>query len=149
VLIPFCAAYLDQGFANWEMPRREAGLYATFLSLYGESLAAPSHWMALVQREARRLSGGHISPLESIQESLGIFVGAAEERDKFLTRTLLALRGWAGMIHQMETNAEWTPHPAPSGSLVEFLAVRLILDRLATATLSREYLNFNSPLHEL
>jgi uncharacterized protein YbcC (UPF0753/DUF2309 family) len=36
------------------------------------------------------------------------------------------------MIWQMETNAEWAIHPAPRGTLLEFLAVRLILERLAT-----------------
>ena len=35
------------------------------------------------------------------------------------------------MLWQMETNAEWTVRPAPPGSLVEFLAVRLILERIA------------------
>jgi uncharacterized protein YbcC (UPF0753/DUF2309 family) len=35
------------------------------------------------------------------------------------------------MIWQMETNAEWTIHPAPRGTLLEYLAVRLILERLA------------------
>ena len=45
-----------------------------------------------------------------------------DERELFISQTLLALRGWAGMVWQMESNAEWAPHPAPEGSLIEFLA---------------------------
>ena len=52
------------------------------------------------------------------------------DREEYLTQTLLALPGWAGMIWQLETNAEWAVHPAPAGSLVEYVAVRLLLERL-------------------
>ncbi len=46
----------------------------------------------------------------------------------------------------METNAEWAPHPAPAGSLVEFLAVRLILDRVALEHVARKALGVVGPL---
>ncbi|HKM55903.1 MAG TPA: putative inorganic carbon transporter subunit DabA, partial [Isosphaeraceae bacterium] len=32
--IPFCAAFLDQGYANWELPRRDEGFFRAFCALY-------------------------------------------------------------------------------------------------------------------
>ncbi len=34
VLIRFCAAFLDQGMAKWQLPRRSEGFYRAFCSLY-------------------------------------------------------------------------------------------------------------------
>jgi hypothetical protein len=53
------------------------------------------------------------------------------------------------MVWQMETNAEWAPRPAPAGSLIEFLAVRLILDRIAVRHVAADALNFREPLDGL
>src|SRR5688500_13348556 len=55
----------------------------------------------------------------------------AAEWEDIITATLLALRGWAGMIRQVELRADRATFPGPAGSLVEFLAIRLILERLA------------------
>ncbi len=66
-----------------------------------------------------------------------------EQQPEFLTETLLALRGWTGMVHQMETSAPWTPKPAPPGSLIQFTAVRLLLDRLAAEHVEKSYSSSN------
>ncbi len=63
--------------------------------------------------------------------------------------TLQALPGWAGMIWQMETNAEWTLFPAPAGTLTEYLAVRLILDRLAASHVARQAIGWRGDLRDL
>ncbi len=148
-LIRLCAAFLDQGFADWELPDREAGLYRAFVHLYAKPFAAPTRWTRAIRKEAQRLLDAQWDPLESIEESLMLLGVSDAERESFITQSLLALRGWAGMIWQMETNAEWTVHPAPPGSLVELLAVRLVLDRLAVAQVAVEALDDRSPLSEL
>jgi uncharacterized protein len=74
------------------------------------------------------------SPEESIANSLNILGVPQHAVDDFVKRTLLALPGWTGMVEQMSTNASWTLHPAPKDSLVEFLAVRLLLDRLSVVS---------------
>jgi hypothetical protein len=53
------------------------------------------------------------------------------ELDTFVEQTFLALRGIAGMVWQMEIRADRIAHSMKPGSLTEFLAVRLILERLA------------------
>jgi uncharacterized protein len=146
VLIKFCSAFLDQGFADWELPDRDTGIFGSFFKLHGKSLAAPTRWYADLRNEARRIVAAEQTPLASIQESLNLLGVDPLERESFFTQSLLALRGWAGMVWQLETNAEWTPHPAPAGSLVEFLAVRLVLDRVALRHVARETLGFDGPL---
>ena len=53
------------------------------------------------------------------------------------------------MVRQVEVRADSVRHPIPEGSLVEFLAVRLILERLALAATARETLGFTGPLSAL
>jgi uncharacterized protein YbcC (UPF0753/DUF2309 family) len=149
VLIRFCAAYLDQGFAHWTMPGRDCGFYASFIQLYGAPGMLAPRWLRGLQAELNRLQQGPLSPLESIEESLEALGVAAQEREDFVTSSLLALRGWAGMIWQLETNAEWAIHPAPRGTLVEFLAVRLMLDRFAATYIARRDLGYRGKLCNL
>ena len=130
LLIRFCAAFLDQGFATWVLPDRDAGFFNSFVSLFRNTRPVES-WLRGLPKELRRIEKAGLSPLESIEESLDLLGVPHAERGEYISQSLLALRGWAGMLWQMETNAEWTVHPAPPGTLVEFLAVRLILDRLA------------------
>ncbi|WP_231742622.1 DUF2309 domain-containing protein [Polystyrenella longa] len=149
LLIRFCSAFLDQGFADWHLPHRERGIYKSFLQLYGKPFAPPVDWYQNLQRESSRLLEENLDPLESIEESLQLLGVREEEREEFLTQSVVALRGWFGMVWQMETEAEWMPHPAPKGSLVELLAIRLMLDRLAIEEVSREQLHFEGPLNEV
>lgn len=137
LLIKFCAAFLDQGISHWVLPDRDEGFLTSFTKLYGTS-SPVDRWLRGVPAELRRLRDSHASALESIEDSLQQLGVAEDEQDGYLRRSLLALRGWAGMLWQMETNAEWTVHPAPRGTLNEYLAVRLLLKRVALAHYARE-----------
>ncbi len=149
LLIRFCGAFLDQGLARWPMPRRDEGFYSAFCALYRRPLGSPDRWLRGLAAELDRLADRHIRPLESIRESLDLLGVGAAEWDDFLSATLLALRGWAGMVHFLQERGERVVRPVPSDSLVEFLAVRLVLDRLALAHAAREALGFTGPLREL
>ncbi|HHK41004.1 MAG TPA: DUF2309 domain-containing protein, partial [Planctomycetaceae bacterium] len=86
------------------------------------------------------------SPLESIAESLEALGVSREETPAFIRQTLLALRGFAGMIWQLESRGDRAAEPVPSGTLIEYLAVRLILDRLAASWILRESLDYRGAL---
>lgn len=149
ILIRFCAAFADQGFADWLLPNRDLGIFAAFSQLYGSAGGPPDRWLAGLPAEVERIQLAGLSPLESIRESLQLLgVSAADERE-YLTATILALQGWAGLIWQMEVRGDRVAVPAPEGSLLEFVAIRLILDRLAVAHLARTHLRFEGSLASL
>lgn len=147
-LIPFSAAFLDQGFARWELPRRDEGFYRSFCSLYRLPWGPPDRWMRKLAEEVGRLQDEGIGPLESALESLRILGVAKEEWERYLSATLLALRGWAGMVRQIEARGDRVVRPVPQGSLVEFLAIRLLLDRFAVAYTARTSLGIKTPVRE-
>ena len=137
VLIRFCAAFLDQGFSPWVLPDRELGFYRSFSACTGRGAGRPTAGCTAWPAELARLESSSLGPLESILESLELLGVPEAEWEEFITATLLALRGWAGMIQQMEVRGDRVAHPAPAGSLVGFLAVRLVLERLALAHAGR------------
>lgn len=138
-LIRFCGAFLDQGFATWSLPDRDAGFLQAFFNLHRDARPV-DEWLVGLPDEIRRIEEAGLTPLRSIAESLRLLGVADSEREEYVAQTLLALRGWAGILWRMESDAEWTARPAPPGTLVEYLAVRLILERLALSWSARVFL---------
>jgi uncharacterized protein len=149
VLIRFCAAFTDQGFARWPLPRREEGFFKSFCELYRQPGGPPRPWMLGLAAELSRTEDSGISALASIAESLDVLGVGDYDRETFLASTLLGLRGWAGMLWHMETRPDRVPVPVPPGTLVEYLAVRLLLERLALAYVARLSIHYEGPLDEL
>ena len=146
LMIRFCAAFLDQGFAHWHLPKRDEGFYRAFCALYRRPLGPPARWMKGLERELARLDDAGIGPLEALLESLEILGVVEDEWEGYLRRALRALPGWAGMIRQLEIRGDRVAHPAPAGSLAEYLAIRLVLDRFALAHTARTELGMSPPV---
>ncbi len=146
LLTRYTAAFVDQGMSRTALPYKDAGFFRGFCQLYA-CRGATERW----QRELAPLCerSSTMDPLASILESLGEFGIAESEWDAFLTATLLSLRGWGGMIHQVELRSDSVHHPIPSGTFVEFLAVRLLLDRAAATHAAREDFGYSGPLPAL
>jgi uncharacterized protein len=149
LLVRFCAAFLDQGLATCPLPNREQGFFRSFCALYRQPGTPPDGWRRDLAREIGRLETMHASPLDCILESLEELGIAESNWEEFISQSLLVLRGWGGMVRQMELRADSVVLPAPTGSLLEFLAVRLLLDRLAWKHLAERSLGFSGPLSEL
>lgn len=149
LLVRFCAAFLDQGVAHWQLPRREEGFYRSFGALYRQAVGPPDRWLRTLPAELARLEDTRVGPLESIRESLALLGVGAHEWEPFLSATLLALPGWGGMVREVEIRGDRVRHPIPPGSLVEFLAIRLLLDRLALVWTARDTLGLTVPLGAL
>ncbi len=149
ILIRFCAAYLDQGISHWTMPDRSAGFFQAFCTLYRQGGGPPDPWRRGLATELARLQDSGIEPLESIRESLAILGVPETEWDAFLSATLLALRGWGGIIKHVEERPDRVAYQIPPGSLLGFIAIRLVLERFALAHAARETLGFTAPLAEL
>ena len=149
ILVQFCAAYLDQGFAQWRLPDRDAGFLESFCQLFSTTEIHRLPWMKRLRSEILRLKAQCHTPAEWIADSLVTLGVPAEERDDYLRATLLALRGWAGMIWQTEIRPDRVYIASPPGTLLEFVAVRLLLDRLAAEHVAMKKLSWRRPLAEL
>jgi len=131
VLTRFTSAFLDQGVSHWVLPNREAGFFRCFLRTYRRPVGPPDAWLRSLTRESNRLLDRNVTPLQCIRESLQKLDVPATEWDDSIAMTVLALRGWGGMVHQVAQRGDSIAHPIPKRSFEEFLAVRLLLDRLA------------------
>lgn len=149
LLIRFCASFLDQGIATWTLPGRDRGFFNCFLELYRQPGGPPDAWLRGLREKIDRIASLQLSPLESIEQSLEQLGVPEDQQEAFILETLLALRGWAGMIAQLEQQPLGILHPVPTQTLIEFLAVRLLLDRQALTYLARQTIGFTGPLHEL
>ncbi|MCA9265295.1 MAG: DUF2309 domain-containing protein, partial [Planctomycetales bacterium] len=105
--------------------------------------------MGGLRAELVALWHSQVTPEQSILDSLELLGIPESHYESFITQTLLALGGWAGMVWQMESAAEWTVRPAPRGSLMEYLAVRLILEHQAVLYVGEETLNCDNSAHEI
>lgn len=149
VLTRFTACFVDQGFAGWMLPRRDQGYYRAFMAYYGQSKGPPDRWLRGLKAEIERLEIAGTTPIESVCESLQLLGVDETEADMFISATLLALRGWAGMLWQLEVRPDRVPRSVAPGTLIEFLAVRLILERLALTHLATQELQTEQPLARL
>lgn len=149
VLIAFCGAFLDQGLASWQVPCREEGFFRSFVKLYRNAGAIPEPWRRALARELTRIDTKAIEPLDSIHESLEALGVSESEREAFLSATLLALPGWGGMVQEVERRTDVVRLPIRHGSLVEFVAVRLLLERFALAEIAERTEVYSGPLREL
>lgn len=149
VLVRYCAAFLDQGYADWILPDRSLGFFGAFCSLYGRRPVIAERWLRGLPGELLRIQELKLTPEECIAESLSLLGVPPREVESYLRDSLLALRGWSGMIWQTETRPDRVYLSSPAGTLTEFLAVRLILDRLALQSCATEFLRYSGPLCEL
>lgn len=146
LLVRFCAAYLDQGFAAWKLPNREKGFFQAFCEHHQQPRVLNRKWCRDLPRELQRIRQSGMSPLESIEESMAILGVRPEETAEYLQATLLALRGYSGMLWQTEIRPDRVQFFSPPGTLVEYLAIRLILDRLALGHAMRHHYHFRESL---
>ena len=147
-LIRFLAGYLDQGLAHWSMPERDRGIHGCFLEVYRTSVAAQcGRWARTLPDLVRDDHAAQRTALESIAHSL-LQLGVVDgERDDYLRAELLALRGWAGIVRQIEERPDRVPARDLSVTLRGYLAVRLLFERAAIAEAARQ-LCFGGSLSE-
>jgi uncharacterized protein YbcC (UPF0753/DUF2309 family) len=130
-LIPLCAAFLDRGQAQLNMPLRAQGFYSAWSHIETTGYVLRSAWERQLGKRIRRTGG--LDP-ESVVLALLAELGIADaEIAPFIEHLLLQLPGWAGMFHRLEgsTQVIGLIAEAPQVRLIDFLAVRLSLDVLA------------------
>lgn len=124
-LIRLTAAYLDQGIAYWPMPHRDKGLLRAARKIMPQAFAIfPAH-LSGVHAEFLRQEAAGMDADAVVLEALSRLDVPFAQWQEFVTEELLALRGWAGMIHRLEQDPALAPHDRVRCSLMEFLALRL------------------------
>jgi uncharacterized protein YbcC (UPF0753/DUF2309 family) len=147
-LIRFLAGYLDQGLAHWSMPGRDRGIHGCFLEIYRTSLAAQcGRWARRLPHLVGEDHAAQRTALESIAHSHSQLGVADDERVDYLRAELLALRGWAGIVRQIEERPDRVPARDLTVTLHGYLAVRLLFERAALGEAARQ-LSFGGPLSE-
>src|SRR5262249_2561887 len=119
VLIKFCAAFLDQGLAHWALPNRSAGFFRAFCDLHAQPAGRREPWRRGLAAELARQRTALTDPLDSVADSLDRLGVPEVEWDEYIAATLLALRGWAGILRFLEERGDRAVLPAPPGSLIE------------------------------
>jgi hypothetical protein len=138
-LIRFLGGYLDQGLAHWPMPARDQGIHGCFLTLYRSPLARQcGPWARTLPRLIDDDLASDRNALASIRHSLGALGVAPDEYADYLSAELLALRGWAGIVCQIEERPDRVPARDLTVTLRGYLAVRLLFERAALDEAARQ-----------
>jgi len=128
-LIRVCAAFLDQGVAAWPMPGRERGLLEAAARVYSGRFGPTEPWNAKLPQALRGILGRPAVEVVALElERLGV---PEDFWGEFITGSLLVLRGWAGMVRHLEERPDRAPVVAVPARLIDFLALRLVCDRVA------------------
>jgi uncharacterized protein YbcC (UPF0753/DUF2309 family) len=148
-LIRFLAGYLDQGLAHWSMPGRDLGIHGCFLEIYRSSLAAHcGRWARTLPGLVANDYTAQRNAVDSIAHSLAQLGVPDDECEDYLSGELLALRGWAGIVRQIEERPDRVPARDLTVTLRGYLAVRLLFERAALDEAMRQ-LSFAGPLSAL
>ena len=139
LLIRFCAAFVDQGLAYWRMPAREQGLLGAFRALYGLGSGPMDTWMKGLSTELRRQQGLGWDAETTVRWALEALEVPETHWQAYIEATLLSLRGWAGMIHQLEVRPDTAPVDPPPARLMDYLALQLVLDFQAASFALRKH----------
>jgi len=126
LLIRFCAAFCDQGIAYWRLPSRSLGFLGSFTQTYRYA-PLPDAWLKGFGARFK----GRRNAASSIVQSLRNLQIPPEEWEAYIEEMMLALRGWPGILRQIEERPDRAFIPSPPGSLLEFAAVRLLLEEQA------------------
>ncbi|MCB9764487.1 MAG: DUF2309 domain-containing protein [Alphaproteobacteria bacterium] len=128
VLIRWCMAYLDHGQAWWSMPQREEGFYRAMLRVLAQGGVPLRGWMRPLRAQARDLLASGADAADCAHAGLLALDIAEDDIEAVVTATLLALPGWPGMFVQLTERPDLAPGRKPPTVLMDFLAVRLMLD---------------------
>jgi len=131
-LIRLCSVFLDQGMAYWPMPHREKGFYRCVRALLAPRGNVFPLYLTGLDEELARQEYLSFSATDAVLDYLDTLYFREPDWEAVLQAELLALPGWAGLMRQLEKNPALAPHENIPCSLMDFLAVRLTMARVAS-----------------
>lgn len=145
-LIRLCSVFLDQGMAYWSMPHRQKGFYASVRTLLSQPGGIFPRYLSGLDEEFRRQNGLSFSAADAVLDYLDAARIHETEWERVLRTELLALPGWAGLIRRLEQDPNLAPHQPLPCALMDFLAVRLTMVRVAARMAAAEAVPEENPL---
>jgi hypothetical protein len=146
-LIRLCAAALDEGVAAWQLPEREnLGIYAGWHANLEHD--AQSFWTELSDSE-HVIAGLPDNAMDAIIQQLRYLDLPPEQWADYLQRLALELPGWSGQINWRQHHPNYQSIQDAKPSLADYLAIRLVLDRLYLTQLCRETWQVNATVSAL
>ena len=119
----WCAAYYDQGQANWRMPWRGEPLYQAWRSAARFDRNPEVMGLAGFRKAAAQLPG---DPTDAIAAALERMCVPADAVDDYLHRAIVTINGWAAYIRFRVWEKEL--YGGSDDSLVHLLAIRIAWD---------------------
>jgi uncharacterized protein YbcC (UPF0753/DUF2309 family) len=145
-LIRLCSVFLDQGAAYWPMPNRGSGFYQSVRMLFSRHGGVFPRYLVGLDDEFRRQERLSFSAVDAVLDYLESQFFPEAEWPEILQAELLALPGWAGLMRRFEEDPALAPHKSLPCSLMDFLAVRLTMSRVASRRGAAEAIPEESPL---
>src|SRR5689334_3217777 len=145
-LIRLCSVFLDQGMAYWPMPNREKGFYESVRTLLAPRGGIFPRYLTGLDEELERQQYFSFSATDAVLDYLDTQHFGEADWMGVLRAELLALPGWAGLMRRLEEDPGLAPHESVPCSLMDFLAVRLTMTRVAAREGAAETVPQESPL---
>ena len=145
-MIKWCAAFADEGLADWSMPSRTGGFYLAWRDLAPRDRSAwslgVSDWTGRVRAVPERPEDALLSILRRLQ------IPDAQWSD-YLRRHLAQLPGWAGFVRWRGANPDYPEQARHAVDPLEYLAVRLFYEASLAETPCRRASGMNSALPDM
>ena len=119
------AAFLDEGLADWGMPDRSAGFYASWRQL---APSDASGGLLGIKNYSQKAGDLPDHPEQLIADCLDRLEIPPESRSAYQARHLSQLPGWTGFIRWRSENPEYPAQHEHPVELVEYLAVRFFYE---------------------
>jgi uncharacterized protein YbcC (UPF0753/DUF2309 family) len=129
-LIRYGAAYLDQGVGNLPQPDKAEGFLVSFRRMHTNTLTLPS-WLRGLPKLCRQQEEKGLDGLQVIADTMGKIGVPQAHQQIFIIESLKLLKGWAGMFRQFEEQPDKVPVSHYPATLIDFLAVQLVLELCA------------------
>ena len=125
LLLRHLASYLDQGLASWHHPQRAQGFYAAWKN---SAQADLGRFLEALPEYEETLAALPDEPLETVMEELRRLRLPEARWTEYLEQLALELPGWSGMVNWLSQRPGYAD--LPQVEMLDYLAVRLVLERL-------------------
>ena len=129
----------------WPMPNREKGFYESVRTLLAPRGGIFPLYLTGLDEELDRQACLSFSAADAVLDYLDTQHFPEHQWEEVIQAELLALPGWAGLMRRLEQEPGLAPHVVVPCSLMDFLAVRLTMARVASREGAAETVPDESP----